>query len=522
MMIYSNARQHHKNIKKTATGKPVAIKQANSVKTILQTKLKIGQPGDKYEQEADRVADQVMLSPVQKQQQQPCSSCTKQNPIISQLQTKPRSSLKNNHSVIPASVQQVIQSSGKPIDSQTRAFFKPRLAHDFSRVRLHTDAKAAQSATDVNARAYTVGNHISFANGLYNPASSQGKKLLAHELVHVMQQSQNTVQRDYAVPSVNNFDPVISNLTPAEIRAAINFNRIRYYDRGELRLLRDVLGLSRTPTVIDSDFVQAVANYQHEFGLSGVDGKLGTDSAAALTRELRAEGETNAGTEMSIRNRADETKNNINSGTQTGAFDARLSHKKARLSLNMRVKFNFSGAWPSNARKRTWSRDFERRVESRWSWKLLMKRQQRRHRKYLRYYGTKVNVFNSNTNPHYQINVRWATSFMGSSVNVGSNVATLDALDTNTRNFNNTFGGVTRRTTQRPVEHEFGHMMGLPHIECNSNNANCYGTSHGRNNAGNVMGMGSSVTPSNAAPFQTAIKGITSLNWDAISFRMLV
>ncbi len=150
-----------------------------------------------------------------------------------------------------------------------------------------------------------------------------------------------------------------------------------------------------------------------------------------------------------------------------------------------------------------------------------MKRQQRRHRKYLHYYGTNINIFNSNTNPHYQINVRWADSFMGSSVNVNSNVATLDALDTNTRNFNNTFGGVTRTTTQHPVEHESGHRSGLPHIECNSNNANCYGTSHGRNNAGNVMGMGNSVTPSNAAPFQTAINKITRSNWDAISFRML-
>ncbi|MBX3302611.1 MAG: DUF4157 domain-containing protein [Nitrospira sp.] len=88
----------------------------------------------------------------------------------------------------PPIVHEILNSPGHTLDSVTRAFFEPRFGHDFSRVRVHTDERAEQSARDVNAHAYTVGNDIVFSTGKFSPATQEGRRLLAHELTHVMQQ----------------------------------------------------------------------------------------------------------------------------------------------------------------------------------------------------------------------------------------------------------------------------------------------------------------------------------------------
>jgi hypothetical protein len=85
-------------------------------------------------------------------------------------------------------VHEVLRSPGQPLDSQTRAFMEPRLGHDFSKVRLHLDEKAAESAHAVNAHAYTAGRDIAFGRGQYSPSTGAGRALLAHELTHVVQQ----------------------------------------------------------------------------------------------------------------------------------------------------------------------------------------------------------------------------------------------------------------------------------------------------------------------------------------------
>ncbi|MBX3330922.1 MAG: DUF4157 domain-containing protein [Nitrospira sp.] len=89
----------------------------------------------------------------------------------------------------PPIVHEVLNSSGRPLDTATRAFFESRFGHDFGRVRVHTDERAGQSARNVNAHAYTVGHDIVFNAGKYAPQTSEGKSLLAHELTHVLQQS---------------------------------------------------------------------------------------------------------------------------------------------------------------------------------------------------------------------------------------------------------------------------------------------------------------------------------------------
>jgi len=89
---------------------------------------------------------------------------------------------------VPPIVHEVLRSPGQPLDAATRTVMEPRLGHDFSRVRVHTNDKAAESAHAVNALAYAVGRDIVFAAGQYAPQSTAGRELLAHELVHTMQQ----------------------------------------------------------------------------------------------------------------------------------------------------------------------------------------------------------------------------------------------------------------------------------------------------------------------------------------------
>src|SRR5262245_27738529 len=85
-------------------------------------------------------------------------------------------------------VDEVLQAPGQPLDNATRAFMESRFGHDFSQVRVHTDARAAESAQAVNALAYTVGPEVVFGAGQYAPGTRAGHRLLAHELAHVVQQ----------------------------------------------------------------------------------------------------------------------------------------------------------------------------------------------------------------------------------------------------------------------------------------------------------------------------------------------
>ena len=112
-----------------------------------------------------------------------CKECASKN---ESLQRKGKSDTELTQ--IPASVREVVNSPGQPLDSETRDFMEPRFGRDFSQVRVHTDSQAAKSAEAVNALAYTVGRDVVFGAGEYRPGSEAGRGLLAHELTHVEQQ----------------------------------------------------------------------------------------------------------------------------------------------------------------------------------------------------------------------------------------------------------------------------------------------------------------------------------------------
>ncbi|MGH7792516.1 MAG: eCIS core domain-containing protein, partial [Thermodesulfobacteriota bacterium] len=239
---------------------------------VIRAKLTIGQPGDVYEQEADRVADQVMrmpdLSKAQSKRvaeydkfpsiQRTCTECEEelqrqtQNSELGYLELGDLelgdSTQEDLHrqpmdeeeegllrtigvssetpEVTPNVENQVntIRGSEQPLPESVRTFFEPRFGQDFSQVRVHTGMQAAESAHSVNALAYTVGNDIVFGAGQYSPETDSGQKLLAHELTHTLQQAVNvkdsalTIQRQLRVEDPFGRPP---NAPPGEFNAGI-------------------------------------------------------------------------------------------------------------------------------------------------------------------------------------------------------------------------------------------------------------------------------------------------------------
>lgn len=145
----------------------------------LQRKLAVGSTNDPLEAEADQVAAEVMARPAL------AAGVSHAPPRIQRLSDTGG----GGGETAPASVERVLSSPGRPLEPVLRADMEQRFGHDFSRVRVHTDASAEQSAQDVNAHAYTAGHSVVFGAGRYAPWTQEGRRLIAHELTHVRQQS---------------------------------------------------------------------------------------------------------------------------------------------------------------------------------------------------------------------------------------------------------------------------------------------------------------------------------------------
>ncbi len=180
---------------------------------VIQAKLTVGQTGDKYEREADQMADKVVnqLSnpPSVRPQingapsiQQKCAACNeKEGPTVMRKAN-------NNGGIAPVGLSNQLNKSkgeGRHLSSNTNQEMSSAFGTDFSKVRVHTGSHAIQMNQDLNAKAFTHGANVYFNRGQYNPKSTEGKRLLAHELTHVVQQGsqQNTIQRQDAAPTAD-------------------------------------------------------------------------------------------------------------------------------------------------------------------------------------------------------------------------------------------------------------------------------------------------------------------------------
>ena len=174
----------------------------------LQAKLRLVHRGDKYEQEADKVAEQIVQmgepaihpASARKEAVQPNPMTARMTPLIQkqavekeeeevQLQaSQPTARTPGVSSDLSSGIES-LKGGGQPLPEGTRAFMEQRFGYDFSRVRVHTDNHAAETVQALKANALTTGQEIAFGAGQYSLQTAQGQKLLAHELTHVVQQN---------------------------------------------------------------------------------------------------------------------------------------------------------------------------------------------------------------------------------------------------------------------------------------------------------------------------------------------
>ena len=227
----------------------------------IQPNLRVSPPDDVNEMDADRVADHVMKMPPlarsatssnRSELRRKHQECSEDHGVLESLARKKSAGAPNGQGTpAPPIVHEVLRSPGRPLDHAARSFFEPLFERDFGQVRIHTDNHAAKSAAAVNALAYTVGNNLVFGTGRYAPDSAQGQRLLAHELTHVAQQSQNghlRLQRTVSgnVLSVHVTAEIANAMTDPELTQQMNILR------SHLRAHPHDLGAQENLSVLES------------------------------------------------------------------------------------------------------------------------------------------------------------------------------------------------------------------------------------------------------------------------------
>lgn len=304
----------------------------------VQAKLTVGQPGDKYEQEADAVADKVMRMPGPKIQPQSIEEeegtvrmqsleeegvMTKlQSPVVQlkcaecereeeeRLRRKPMAQnitpLVQRRKIGGGEVSQQVASSlrankgsGQPLPDNTRSWMENRFNTDFSQIKVHTDSHAVQLSNDLNAQAFTHGSDIYFNKGKYAPGTSDGKHLLAHELTHTIQQTgagkpksiQRTIGDGHDFPAASRFsgnvvlEAVFDNQRAVAIGRNGNGTHVRLIQQA-LLALNYPLPVFGADGSFGNETRRAVRAFQADVGL-GVDGVVGFRTIDFLDRRDR-------------------------------------------------------------------------------------------------------------------------------------------------------------------------------------------------------------------------------------------
>jgi hypothetical protein len=235
----------------------------------VQMKMTVNQPGDKFEQEADRMADKIMRMPAptapnERLQRQPDDKLQKKEDDKIQKAAAPEEKLQRAEKTdeklqkkeddklqreggtgtpaVGAGVQAAIRqktTGGQPLSADVRGYMEPRFGADFSNVRIHNDPDAARLSNQLSARAFTYQNHVFFSRDQYQPGTGEGKQLLAHELTHTIQQG-HAIQRS---PQVS------TTATPPPIQRwgmqdALDYFAEEAYHIPGFRLLTIVLGFN--------------------------------------------------------------------------------------------------------------------------------------------------------------------------------------------------------------------------------------------------------------------------------------
>jgi hypothetical protein len=248
----------------------------------LQRKLKLGPVDDPLEREADRIAEQITREPLSSPSTArsspmlqrkcacggtsasagPCEECAGATGTVQR-----RAANAGEPGVVPAVIHDVLKSPGHPLDAQTRAFFEPRFQHDFGRIRIHADAQAAQAARSVNALAYAVGPDVVFDTGRYAPQTSEGRKLLAHELAHAVQQDGADVVRRATPPTPTPLPATV----PAPGPSDFEITRVRGSTTDEIFFAKNSSTLSADASTQITSIKSSAPGAVKLFGFSSAD-----------------------------------------------------------------------------------------------------------------------------------------------------------------------------------------------------------------------------------------------------------
>ncbi|MGB4850375.1 MAG: DUF4157 domain-containing protein [Saprospiraceae bacterium] len=230
----------------------------------VQMKLTVNQPGDKFEQEADQMANRVLQEPtplVKNDKMLPASSGSKIQKKALNEEKVQKAEMKDDKvqkaemkddkvqkkesggtNGMSAQTQSAIQNKttgGQPLSNDARSYMEPRLGADFSNVRVHSDTDSAGLSNQLSARAFTYQNHVFFSRDQYQPGTSEGKQLLAHELTHTIQQG-HSPQQSTAV-STTSSTPQVQRLG---MQDALDYFADKAYHIPGFRLLTILLGFN--------------------------------------------------------------------------------------------------------------------------------------------------------------------------------------------------------------------------------------------------------------------------------------
>lgn len=380
-----------------------------------------------------------------------CEECKgKKNPL------QPKPPKESSAGEVPPIVQDVLRSPGQPLNAETRTFMEPRFGHDFSGVRVHTDAQAAESARILNAQAYTVGRDLVFGAGEYAPESPPGRRLLAHELTHIIQQ--------------NSLGPHSVRMAESELEHEA--------DRASAVALQ-----GKSPSV------------------------LSTVPAGVLQRQAKT-GEAEPSTPV-----RKGPKDNPNAGRGGSRFDANLDREASVLVITMRLEFQFKNSplaehpW-TEMEKVKFKGEFIRENAERWSERYVLSPNTACPEEPMKHVSVQVIPVEDDARPHRTFAVDNSSMLEKSGVSPSENTGHLNIGDVAAHP--KTESG----TVQTTAEHEFGHALGLHHISCPGNQPECYGPS-GSPEEKDIMGKGSDVSIRDYEVFSEVLNDMTGCTWHA-------
>jgi hypothetical protein len=370
----------------------------------LMRKPTVGHPDDPHERAADAVADAVMsggslggsrLSAASGVVQRKCEACTNEdehphggasvNPLseedvtsigggpLIRRQPSGAPAMPDERSV--AEAVRLVETGGTPLPVGVRSEMSGALRHRFDDVRIYTDERAGRAAQAVGARAFTIGNRIAFGPGGYAPETSTGRRLLAHELAHVVQQRSNAanvaitatesaiattssavspaatpvVQRQAPPPAAAPPVAPAPLLTDAQINTAITYNHGRFADPWTIATIRELIGIAKYPAVSDRDLAVGIAHWQDAHPPLTVDGQIGPATTKTIADQLGANGEVALNKQV----RVDHTVSASANGPIVRTVPTPAVHGRFRLEASLNTTLR--SGWIVQELRNTWN-----------------------------------------------------------------------------------------------------------------------------------------------------------------------